>query len=296
MVDIDHNELHKINVRPDIPICCDAKDFMELILKYRDKISLKDRNNWFGYCNKVKSKYPLIPDEYWQQKDKVNTYCLIETITKYMRPDDIYVSGSSGSCIEISMQAFKVKKGQRVFCTKALASMGYGLPSSIGACLASGNKRIVGVNGDGGFIMNVQELETIRRLNLPIKIFVLNNHGYSAIYSTQSKFFNRHFVACDESSNLSLPNVLEIAKAFGLKTDYINNNSELDTKIKNILDSNEPMIIEVNTPIELSARPKQISYKCKNGQIESLPLEYMAPEIPENELIDNMLIPLYIKN
>src|SRR5699024_2003365 len=106
------------------------------------------------------------------------TYCLLETISDQMKPDDIYVSGSSGSCIDISMQTFKVKRGQRVFCTKGLASMGYGLPSTIGACLAGNRRCTVGVNGDGGFVMNIQELETIRRLNLPIKIFVLCNRGY----------------------------------------------------------------------------------------------------------------------
>ena len=124
MVDIDNAELHKINVRPDLAICADAKEFMELLLKYKDKIVQRDRTDWFTYGNYLKEKYPIVKQEYWEQKELVNTYCLLDTISKYMTSDEVYVSGSSGSCIDISMQTFRVKKGQRVFCTKGLASMG----------------------------------------------------------------------------------------------------------------------------------------------------------------------------
>ena len=293
MVDIDENELHKINVRPDLPICADAGDFIRELLKHRDLIQKKDRGAWFSYGDRMKKKYPLVPREYWEQKELVNTYCLLETISKYMSPEDVYVSGSSGSCIDISMQTFKVKKGQRVFCTKGLASMGYGFPSTIGACLASGGQRTVGVNGDGGFVMNIQELETVKRLNLPIKLFVLCNRGYGAIQATQTNLFNRHFVDCNEQSGLSIPPIGKVAEAFGLKTVRIQNNRELDEKVREALDYDGPVIAEVFTPITLTALPKQVSYKRSDGQMESLPLEYMNPPISEEEMRENMLIPLY---
>ncbi len=295
MVDIDNGELHKINVRPDTAICADAKEFIKLLLKHADMIESKTRDAWITYANRVKSKYPIVKQEYWAQKELVNTYCLLDTISDLMTDKDIYVSGSSGSCIEISMQTFKVKKGQRVFCTKGLASMGYGLPSAIGACLAGGGARTVGVNGDGGFVMNIQELETIHRLNLPIKIFVLCNHGYAAIKATQTNIFGGHLVACDESSNLTLPDISAVANAYGLKTFQIYNNSELKSKVSEVLDYDGPVICEVFTPIGLNAVPKQVSYKRKDGQMESLPLEYLNPPIPEEEFEENMLIPLFQK-
>lgn len=293
MVDIDENELHKTNVRPDIAICADAKKFMELLIKHKDKIVSKNRNDWFEYGNRLKVKYPIVQAEYWKQKELVNTYCLVDTISDYMTADDVYVSGSSGSCIEISMQAFKVKKGQRVFCTKGLASMGYGFPSAIGACLASGGKRTVGVNGDGGFVMNIQELETLRRLQLPVKIFVISNSGYGAIKATQTNLFNGHLVACNEESNLTLPPVARVAQAYGIKSEIISCNDELKSKVKEILEYEGPAICEVVTPIELMARPKQVSYKRSDGQMESLPLEYLNPPISDEEMKENMLIPLY---
>lgn len=293
MVDIDNAELHKINVRPDIPICADAKLFISTLLKYKDRIQPKNRDEWFSYARRLKEKYPIVKEEYWKQEDLVNTYCLLDTISEQMTKDDIYVSGSSGSCIDISMQAFKVKKGQRVFCTKGLASMGYGLPSTIGACLAGNRKRTVSVNGDGGFVMNIQELETIRRLNLPIKIFVLCNGGYGAIKATQTNIFNKHFVACDDSSDLSIPPIGKVATAYGLKTFSISSNSELKDVVQEVLEYDGPVICEVNTPINLTAVPKQVSYKRKDGQMESKPLEYMNPPLDEDEFNENMLIPLF---
>ena len=217
----------------------------------------------------------------------------MEAISDRLTGDDIYVSGSSGSCIDISMQGFEVKKGQRVFCTKGLASMGYGLPSTIGACLAGGRGRTVSVNGDGGFAMNIQELETIRRLQLPIKIFVLSNHGYGAIQATQTNIFNRHFVACNEESGLTLPDVSRIAEAYGIKTVTIRDMGELYNRVDEVLAYDGPVVCSVMTPIELTARPKQVSYKRSDGQMESLPLEYMNPPIPDEEMEENMLIPMY---
>lgn len=295
MLDIDEKELHKINVRPQIAICGDAKLFIELLLKHKDKIKKKDYTEWISYANRMKEKYPIVLKEYWEQKEKVNTYALLDVITEQMSVDDIYVSGSSGTCIDVSMQTFRVKRGQRVFSTKGLASMGFGLPATIGACLAGNGRRTVCVNGDGGFQMNIQELETIRRLNLPIKIFVLNNQGYAQIHATQKNIFAGHYVACDENSQLTLAPISKVASAYGLKTVQIYNNSELKEKVAEVLRGEESVICEVFVPLELSAFPKQVSYKRSDGQMESLPLEYMNPPLEQEEFKENMIISLYQK-
>lgn len=293
MVDIDENELHKINVRPQIAVCADAKKFIELLLVHKDRIASRDDAEWIAYARRMKQKYPIVLKEYWDQTGQVNTYALLDAITEQMRPEDIFVSGSSGTCIDVSMQTFRVKKGQRVFATKGLASMGFGVPATIGACLAGGRRRTVCVNGDGGFQMNIQELETIRRLQLPIKIFVLNNEGYAQIHATQTNIFSGHYVACDEASHLTLSPISDVAAAYRLKTVQIRNNSELKEKVHEVLEYDGPVICEVMVPITLSAFPKQVSYKRSDGQMESLPLEYMNPMISEDEMKENMLIPMY---
>lgn len=282
-VDIDREELKKTNVRPDMPICIDAKIFIEKILEKKSEIKI-DKNlisSWLKYCDEVKNEFPILDKKFLNINDKVNTYTLVDTISKYLKEDMVYVSGSSGSCIDISMQAFRVKKGQRVFCTKGLASMGYGLPSTIGAALASG-KMVASVQGDGGFVMNIQDLETIKRLNLPIKIFVLNNDGYGAIKSTQRNLFNENYVDCDRNSGLSIPDIENIVKAFGIGTLVINNNDELDDKVKKALSDDVPMVIVCKTDINLTAFPKQVSRKNEKGQMESLTLDFMNPPIDES--------------
>ena len=105
--------------------------------------------------------------------------------------------------------------------------------------------------------------------------------------------FEGHLVACTESSGLSIPSISKISGAYGIKTMIIQNNCELDEKVKDVLFYDGPVICEVMTPIELTALPKQMSYKRSDGQMESLPLEYMNPPISEDEMKANMLIPLY---
>lgn len=293
MVDIDEPELHKINVRPDIAVCADAKDFIECLLAHKELIRKREDAEWLAYARRMKERYPIVLKSHWEQETDVNTYALLDTITEQMAAEDIFVSGSSGTCIDVSMQTFRVKKGQRVFSTKGLASMGFGVPATIGACLAGGRRRTVCVNGDGGFQMNIQELETIRRLNLPIKIFVLNNHGYAQIHATQKNIFAGHYVACDADSELTLSPISDVANAYRLKTVQIHTNSELQEKVAEVLVYDGPVICEVFVPIDLSAFPKQVSYKRSDGQMESLPLEYMNPPLPEEELAGNMLIPLF---
>lgn len=293
MVDIDEPELHKINVRPDIAVCADAREFIECLLAHKDLIQNREDAEWLAYARRMKEKYPIVLDKYRQRAEEVNTYALLDVITEQMRADDIYVSGSSGTCIDVSMQTFRVKKGQRVFSTKGLASMGFGVPATIGACLAGGRRRTVCVNGDGGFQMNIQELETIHRLHLPIKIFVLNNHGYAQIHATQKNIFAGHYVACDADSELTLSPISDVANAYRLKTVQIHNNAQLQEKVAEVLDYDGPVICEVFVPIDLSAFPKQVSYKRSDGQMESLPLEYMNPPLAEEEFAENMLIPLF---
>lgn len=295
MVDIDENELHKINVRPQIAVCADAKAFIRCMLKHADKIEKRDYSEWIAYAGRMKEKYPVVLKKYWEQQDAVNTYALLDVITEQMSDNDIYVSGSSGTCIDVSMQTFRVKKGQRVFATKGLASMGFGVPATIGACLAGNRRRTVCVNGDGGFQMNIQELETIHRLNLPIKIFVLNNHGYAQIHATQKNIFAGHYVACDEASHLTLSPISDVAAAYRLKTVQIYHNDELKEKVHEVLTYDGPVICEVFVPIDLSAFPKQVSYKRSDGQMESLPLEYMNPMLPDEEMEENMLIQQFEK-
>ena len=203
IVDIDQSEIDKMDFEIEAEINFDAGEFIDEALKQRH-LKQKSFSDWSNTCKNWHKKYPVILQEYWNQKEHVNNYVLVDALSQVMKPTDLLVPGSSGACSEVTMQAFNVKKGMRIFNSEGLGSMGFGVPAAIGGCVASNRARTVCIDGDGGFIMNVQELETVRRLNLPIKYFVLNNGGYVSIRNSQDKHFEKH-VASSEESGVTLP-------------------------------------------------------------------------------------------
>ena len=282
MVDIDSNELKKSNVHPHVAICADAGKFMERLEAVLSKKNLGNYNDWFDYCCKILNDYPVMLNEYESEANCVNSFEFIRALSETMAGNDIYVATSSGTAIDAAMCVFKVKKGQRVFSTKGLASMGFDLPASIGASLASG-KRTICVTGDGGFQMNIQELETLKRLQLPVKIFILDNNGYAMIYNSHMGAFQGRLTGCTPKSGLTLPNCLEQARVYGIDTAEILTVSDFG-KLEHIISGDKPLVCRVNVNIAQPLLPRQTSYRNKDGQMESLPLEFMKPPVSEIEM------------
>ena len=286
MVDIDPAELDKAKLHPYLKVECDVKDFIGQMLK--QEVNIPDHQNWINACKAVVSQFPNINDEWRKQDEPANSYLLVESLSKQMKADDVYCGGRAGTCVDTIIHAFQVKKGQRVIATKGLSSMGYGLPAAIGAAVAYPGKKIVINNGDGGFVMNIQELAVVKHLNLPLKIFVLNNHGYATIVSTQTNVFKGHFVGCNSDSNLELGDIKAVAEAYGIKTYSINKNSEIDGVVAEVLNYNGPALCDVNVSIVQPIQPRQASFKNEKGQMQSKPLEDMRPFL-EREKIDSIL-------
>ncbi len=290
IVDIDSTEIKKLKMAIDVSVCSDARNFIKELLTKLDKFILKDRSQWLSRCKVWKSKYPVVLAQYREQKEYVNTYVLIGVLSELLLEDDVLVPGSSGGCSEITMQAFKVKKGQRIFNTPGLGAMGFGLPASIGACLASGKKRTVSIIGDGGLQHNIQELETLARLQLPIKTFILNNNGYASIKNMQKSHFKGHLVGCDPSSGLTLPDTCKIACAYGLKNSRILNHAGIKECIKEVLETKGPFICEVMVDPQLLTAPRLSSEVRADGSIISKPLEDLWPFLDRKEFKANMLV------
>ena len=221
----------------------------------------------------------------------MNLYVLIDILSDEMSDHDLLIPGSSGACSEVTMQAFRVKEGMRIFNSPSLGAMGFGIPAAIGGCIASGNKKTVCIDGDGGFQLNIQELETIKRLNLPIKLFVLNNQGYGSIRATQRNYFNGHFVASNQKSGLTLPNTLKIAEAYGIPTRQLVNHTDLRQKVREILETEGPLICEVIISPDQITAPKLASMQQADGSMVSKPLEDLWPFLDREEFIENMIVP-----
>jgi len=290
MVDIDPNEIKKLDMPIEIPICCDAKMFIRDFIEQKNKIKPTYQTNWLRKCKEWQTEYPVILKKYWKQKNYVNNYVLIDVLSDEMSENDLLVPGSSGASSEVTMQAFRVKKGQRIFSSHGLGPMGCGIPASIGGCIASGRKRTVCIDGDGGFYMNVQDLETVKRLNLPIKYFILNNQGYASIRTTQNNYFEGRFVASDTSSGLTLPNTMKIADAFGIPSIQIKNHKDIRGKVREALDLDGPVICDIILPFEHITAPKLSSYQKEDGTFVSKPLEDLWPFLDRDEFKANMIV------
>lgn len=284
VVDIDEAEIRKIDTNIDIPIISDAGEFIREFLKKIDSVKDLNRQKWINRCKHWKEKYPVITPDYLKNKGYVNTYAIIDALSELLTKDDLIVPGSSGSCSEITYQAFRVKSGQRVINSPGLGSMGFGLPQSIGVCLASKRKRTICIVGDGGLQHNIQELETLKRLNLPVKLFVLNNFGYASIRNTHRRFFEGRLVCCDPTSGLTLPDTLKVAKAYGLKAFRISSQKNLKNKIKEVLDTAGPIVCEVMIDPDLQTAPRLSSRVLEDGTIVSSSLEDLWPFLDREEL------------
>lgn len=285
MVDIDANEIDKLECSVQ-KYAADAGKMIRAMLALNPK-SLNCRE-FLKKAKEWQKKYPVIlPEHCLKTGNNVTLYHLIKELSEVIDTGDVFVPGSSGACAEVTMQAYPVKKGVRVQNTPGLGSMGFGLPACIGACLASGKKRTFCVVGDGGLQHNIQELETLRRLNLPVKLFVLNNGGYGSIIGMQNARFEGRFVACNAQSGLTLPDLQKIAFAYGLEYIKIDSPELLKERLAYIAEQNEPVVCEVMTKTVPTA-PRQASEMKENGEMVPMPMENLAPFLSAAELAENL--------
>ena len=291
IVDIDAGELSKLKMEVNVPVCTDAKIFIQELINNRKLVKATNRDAWLTRCNEWKFKYPVVLPEYWNGNDYVNSFVFTSILSEELLKDDLVIPGSSGSDIDIFWLTIHIKIGQRLFSTGGLGSMGFGIPASIGGCLASNRKRTITIEGDGSFQLNLQELETVARLDLPIKYFVMNNGGYASIRSSQRNHFQGHFVGCDPSCGLTLPDTIKIASAYGIKSERIVNLTNIREKIRGVLSMSGPVICEVMTDPNRTIGPRVSSHVRTDGSIVSRPLEDLWPFLDREEFFSNMIIP-----
>jgi acetolactate synthase-1/2/3 large subunit len=289
-VDIDSAELRKLSPHVQQPIQSDARAFLRELLQQCDKVQSKKRCEWDRRCADWKTRYPVVTDEHRKPEGPVSIYNLAEAIGTESRPDDLLISGSSGSGIEIFLLACPTRTGQRIYHTAGLGSMGFGLPGAIGVCLAGGGRRTICVDGDGGFQFNIQELETVARLNLPIKYFVLNNDGYASIRASQSNWFGQASIGCDARTGLTVPDLSKVAASYGLQSWIIADQSNLREEVRKVLEMPGPVVCDVHVlPDEVRA-PRLANYQKPDGSIVSRPLEDLWPFLPRDEFLSNMIV------
>ena len=291
VVDIDKNQIDKLDMEIEIPINCDAKFFLKTLL---DKINIKNINwnQWQKKCQNWKKKYSLINTKKFFANKKISHYYLVEVLSDVIPEDLIISTGSSGLGIEAFYTTFRNKKGQRIYLTSGLGAMGYGLPSSIGACFANNKKPMLLIEGDGSLQLNIQEMATLAAFKLPICIIIMNNQGYASIRNTQRNYFKGRYVGTGPEAGLKLPSLKKIANTYNISYLEISNIKELKDKLFKAMNLKWPLIIDVHLELNEQLTPKVAALPQDDGSILSMPLEDMSPLLPIETMKKEMIIDL----
>ena len=201
-----------------------------------------------------------------------------------------------GTALTCTHQAIEVTDQQRVVTSTGLGEMGFGLPGAIGASLAADGQRVILINGDGSMMMNLQEMQTIVHLNLPIKLFVYINDGYLTIKHTQNNLFGSKFAGSGAKSGVTCPDYSKIGEAFGFKTFKIRTLQEAETLLPSVLAEDGPVLCEVFIHSMQLLAPKTSFNINPDGTLVSPPLEDLYPFLTREVLQQEMVVPLHPKS
>jgi acetolactate synthase-1/2/3 large subunit len=275
-VDCDPAELSKGHPRLTQSICGDANEILRIVACS----TLGDYSEWAEFCHDVRNEIPLIEPINSTADGHISPYVFVQELSKLCSDEDVVIPCSSGGAYTVMMQAFDQKAGQVFINNKGLASMGYGLSGAIGAAIGSGNRRTILVEGDGGFIQNLQELGTLSANRLKVKIFIFANDGYASIRMTQKNYFNGHSVGCDIETGLGIPIWEHVFLAYGIPMIEIGVGYSDDKNFIHYFESDGPAAFLVRIDPDQTYFPKISSRLGANGTMESNPLHLMTPELP----------------
>jgi acetolactate synthase I/II/III large subunit len=276
-VDCDQAELGKGHPRVSLPVCGDANE----VLRFLSGIEPGDYAEWVKFCHSVREAIPLVEPLNNTGEGFLSPYRFVEELSHLCVPQDVVIPCASGGAFTVTMQTFGQKGGQKMVTTKGLASMGYGLSGAIGSALASGRRTIL-VEGDGGFMQNLQELGTVRANRLNLKIFLFDDNGYASIRMTQMNYFGGRYVGCDVDTGVGIPDWGHIFAAYGIPVTPINVGYEKDAEFLRRFESEGAAAFLVKIDPKQTYFPKITSRVTPDGSMASNPLHLMSPDLPED--------------
>tara|TARA_B100000989_G_scaffold68166_1_gene47427 strand:+ start:255 stop:2033 length:1779 start_codon:yes stop_codon:yes gene_type:complete len=281
IIDIDKSEIDKFKkfgLKIDLSIDQDCKKFLNNLLKIKWITKKNKFKKWKDQIVSWKKKYPICLPKYYKEKE-VNPYVFVDQISNELKKDDIIIV-DTGCTVAWTMQAFKFKKGQKLFHDFNNTAMGWSIPAAISASILSKNKRIIVLVGDGSLSFMLHELSLIKKLNLSINIFLINNSGQSMIRQTQDQWLSSNYLGSSYEGGLAKIDFCKVVKAYGISTSKIKHNHKISKEIKECL-KNKQSFCEV-----VISKNKRVLPQVKFGR----PNEDQEPLLPENEYYQNMII------
>ena len=293
MIDIDQAELLKPTLKIDRPILADLSNVLDVINKDIAYEQQPSHHDYLSWCQDRRKRYPVLAEPRTSDSKLIDPYDFLSLLFEELDDDDVVVVGDGTACV-VTFQVAKIKSGQRMYSNSGCASMGYDIPAAIGAAVARKGKRVVCIAGDGSIMMNLQELQTIVGNQLPIKIFLMNNDGYSSIRQTQNNYFPDNPVGCDPTSGVTFPDFVAVGHAFGIDSRRCDSLEQASVAIRSALEGPSPRLLEVMLDPDRVFTPKLSSRQLPDGKMVSSPLEDMAPFLPREEFSENLLVPPYL--
>ena len=278
--DIDPAEAQKFPKRYHVTQTLDCRDDIDFLPAFEPP-----HRDWLNWCKALYTRFRPDLDGRQETGDGggdhfVDPFTFTRLLHDHSQSDDVFAIGSSGNAPTVFFQAYKVRAGQRISNVCTIGAMGADIPMALGSALASG-RRTICVTGDGGFAMNAQELETIRRLRLPIIFFVMNNGGYNSIRVGQLARFGR-VTGANPATGLTLPSIEAIAEAYRLCYMPLHGR-DLPNFARCF--GIAPMVVEVFVDPEWQQLPRVMA---SGNPIRTDDMENMYPYLPENELREIM--------
>ena len=282
MLDADATEINKfasLGVKLDRGIVGDAGEFLRALLAAARGRKFTEFSSWLARIKEWKALYPACLPAYAQERE-INPYFLMKQLSRAFVENEIIFS-DTGCALAWIMQAFEFSPGQRFFHAFNNTPMGYGLPGAMGACFAKPGQRVICVTGDGALQMNIQELATIIRHQLPVKILLINNHGHSMVQQTQEMWLKGNYYATSVEGGLASPDFVAIARAYGFPADTLSLNEEIPAKVAAALASDGPYFLNIEI-----ASTQRLAPQVKFGR----PNEDADPLLPREEFLSNMIV------
>lgn len=283
IVDIDAPEMEKLDIDNALRIHCDVKNFLEAFLGAPSQ-RIIDSASWLDFCNSMRQRFPLLEEKQSKTLQGANLYHVAASMGEKSSAQDAVVISSTSRCNTAGHIAFSYKEGQHPISSMGMGSMGFALPSVVGAWFASPQHRVLMLEGDGSLQLNIQELQTIKHHNINAKLFIYSNQGYAAIATMQDRNFDGHHVGSDAQSGVTMPPLKNIAEAYGIPYFCIAANASIHGGVQAVLQQQGPIICEVMGDINFDEIPKCISHVDATGKRVSAALENPYPFLAETEM------------
>lgn len=280
-IDIDDQEQKKPGLKYYRQINADVVDILNGLSGADD--SYEAPEHWLDYCQMLKNRFsPFETAEGKNEKDRVCSYVFWREYFA-MAPEDALLVLGNNSAITSALQIGNRFKDQHILTNYNCGSMGYDIPAALGVAVAT-KKEVVLATGDGSFMMNLQELQTLYHHKLPVKILLFENAGYNAIRQTSKNFFKGELIGCSPETGVSFPDFKRVAETFGLPYIKCETNDSVSECLKELFSIEGPALMEVSQLLDDPVSPKVMSRTDENGKMLSPALHDMFPFISESEM------------